>query len=146
MHTVRAHESADGAKLLMPKRLPAAAPGAIENIRNDFIPHPEQFPLRYRRKPFFSRSSTLAATTGSDVGLSFHSDKYVPAGTRLEIEIPLRGQVQRFIATVVMVRELDQGFEIGLWFATPDDALRARIVEKICHTECYLQARHGKEN
>ena len=75
------------------------------------------------------------------MGLSFHSEKYIPAGTRIDLEIPLRGDTQKFTATVVMVREEADGYVIGLWFASPSDASRARIVEKICHTECSLNAR-----
>jgi hypothetical protein len=127
---------------LMPKQA-RPVPGRIESIHNDFIPHPAQFPLRYKRRPVLPwRGRKADAAVAGDVGLSFHADKYIPAGTRIEVEIPLRGHAQRFSATVVMVRERPQGYEIGLWFSSADDAVRARIVEKICHTECYLRARH----
>ena len=131
----------------MPNYAASAEPARFESVHNDFIPHPAQFPLRYKRRPelpwLHKKSQTSIA---GDIGLSFHSSKYLPAGTRLELEIPLRGQIQRFAATVVMVRERPQGFEIGLWFASASDAVRARIVEKICHTECYLQSRRKAEN
>ena len=123
----------------MPSTMASVSPARSDSSNNDFIPHPAQFPLRYRRRsllPWFTKKSEPA--TG-DVGLSFHCDKYIPAGTTLDLEIPLRGQVQCFTARVVMVREDLSGFEIGLWFASLGDAARARIVERICHTECYLK-------
>ena len=59
----------------------------------------------------------------------------------MELSIPLRGDVQKFQGTVVMVREIPGGYDIGLWLATADDASRARLVEEICHLECYLQGK-----
>lgn len=129
---------------LMPNPAVARPPARFDSVRNEFIPHPSQFPVRCRRRGLMSWRSRPAddvEETGGDVGVSFHAARYIPAGTRIEIEIPLRGETQRLAGTVVMVRELADGYEIGLWLASPDDATRARIVEQICHTECYLRAR-----
>ena len=117
----------------------SASPARFDNFNNDFISHPAQFPLRYKRRslmPWFFRKPEL---TAGDIGLSFHADEYIPAGTTLDLEIPLRGRVQRFTAKVVLVRECRHDFEIGLWFCSHGDAERVRIVERICHTECYLK-------
>lgn len=142
MHTTPTPGADGDATALMPK-FPAStkAPG-FNHIDGDFIPHPAQFPLRFRRRPTLPWLNRAGARSGGDIGLSFIADRYVAAGSRLDVEIPLRGQVQRFRTRVVMVREVDHGFELGLWFANRDDALRARIVEQICHTECYLRSRH----
>ncbi|MCB1747843.1 MAG: hypothetical protein H6977_01155 [Gammaproteobacteria bacterium] len=129
---------------MMPNPGAYTDPERLDDIHNDFIPHPAQFPLRYRRRSALPWRHKESSPVAGDVGLSFHSPKYVPAGTRLDLEIPLRGVTQRFTATVVLVREVDGGFELGLWFASSDDASRARIVEKICHTECYLRARRER--
>ena len=146
MHAKHSNSDAVPVMEMMPNPAPAAVAAPIASIRNDFIPHPAQFPLRYRRRSHLPWRPRDEAVMAGDVGVSFRADEYVPAGTRLEVEIPLRGQVQRFAATVVMVRELPKGFELGLWFTTPRDAVRARIVEKICHTECALRARHAVAN
>ena len=66
------------------------------------------------------------------------SPKRIPPGTTMELSIPLRGDVQKFQGTVVMVREIATGFEISLWLVSADDASRARLVEQICHLECAL--------
>ena len=142
MRTIESLSSDSAMANLMPKAA-GPVPGRFESIHNDFIPHPAQFPLRYKRRPALPwLSRKPEAVVAGDVGVSFHTSKYIPAGTRIELEIPLRGHIQRFVATVVMVRERPQGYEIGLWFASPDDAVRARIVERICHTECYLRSRN----
>ena len=130
---------------VMPEALHGTTPLRFDNVGDDFIAHPLQFPIKYRRRVVLPWRNRAPESTGGDVGLSFHSAKYIPAGTRIELEIPLRGETQRFTGTVVMVREEASGYEIGLWLASPDDASRARIVERICHTECYLRSRQRRE-
>ena len=122
----------------------SASPARFENSNNDFISHPAQFPLRYRRRLLTPRLFRKPEPLAGDVGLSFHSNEYLPAGSTVDLEIPLRGRVQRFTGTVVLVRECHEGYEIGLWFCSAGDAERARIVERICHTECYLMAAHSR--
>ncbi len=116
-----------------------------ETVNDDFIAHPVQFPIKYRRRVALPWRSRPTEAAGGDVGLSFRAAKYIPPGARIELEIPLRGDSQRFAGTVVMVREEPDGYEIGLWLASPDDASRARIVERICHTECYLRSRQRRQ-
>ena len=141
MHTINPMRVSRGEMSTMPKQPADFTPERLDAIHNDFIPHPAQFPIRFRRRATLPWRDVGAVEIAGDVGVSIRSDKYVPAGTRIDLEIPLRGETQRFTATVVMVKELADGFEIGLWFSSPDDAGRARIVEKICHTECYLRTR-----
>lgn len=135
---------AEGSSVSMP---PEQAPRVSRSAAGpaDFIPHPPQFPLRYRRHAVLPWRPDPPAGVAGDIGLSFHSPKYIPAGARLDLEIPLRGAIQRFTATVVLVRENPSGYEIGLWFASADDATRARIVEKICHTECLLRTQRRND-
>ncbi len=146
MHTKPMHSAAGDIRSDMPMFSSFTKAARFNPIAGEFIAHPAQFPLRFRRRPTLPWSKRDGNKAGGDVGLSFFAEKYIPAGTRLDVEIPLRGQVQHFLGRVVMVREIDHGFEIGLWFASPDDASRARIVERICHTECYLQDRHRVRN
>lgn len=146
MHATALPGNAAGLMPEMPNTAGPARPERLDSIHNDFIPHPSQFPIRYRRHALLPWRNREPAPRAGDVGLSFHSDDYLPAGTRIDMEIPLRGVTQRFSATVVMVREVSSGYEIGVWFTTADDASRVRIVEKICHTECYLRARHTALN
>jgi hypothetical protein len=96
---------------LMPNA--SASPARFDNFNNDFLSHPAQFPLRYRRRSLMPSLFRKPEPLAGDVGLCFHSEKYLPAGSTVDLEIPLRGRVQRFTATVVMVRERHDGFEIG---------------------------------
>ncbi|MGE0858370.1 MAG: hypothetical protein AB7I01_04325 [Gammaproteobacteria bacterium] len=126
----------------MPNANAGAGPARLDANKEDFISHPAQFPLHYsRRRSLMPRFLRRREPVGGTVGLSFHASEYIPAGTTLDLEIPLRGRAQRFTATVVLVRECIQGFDIGLWFANEGDAARARLVEKICHAECALRSR-----
>jgi hypothetical protein len=143
MHTNTLTRAIGNDDYVMPSSVPAYKPARFDAVRNDFIQHPAQFPIRYRRRDVLPWRNRRMDSAAGDLGLSFHSAKYIPAGTRIELEIPLRGDSQRFAGTVVMVREEAEGYEIGLWLASPDDATRARIVERICHTECYLRSRQS---
>jgi hypothetical protein len=141
MHSNHSQKQGGALSFSMPSTIASVSTARNDNSNKDFIPHPVQFPLRYKRRPLLSWFNKKSAPATGDVGLSFHSEKYIPAGATLDLEIPLRGQVQRFTARVVMVREDPTGFEIGLWFSSVGDATRVRIVEQICRTECYLQER-----
>jgi hypothetical protein len=126
----------------MPNLVPHNAKPSFNKIRNDFIRHPQQFPLEFRRTRVWGWSTREKQAPSGDLGLSFVSQKYIPTGTTMELSIPLRGDVQKFQGTVVMVREIPEGYDIGLWLASADDASRARLVEEICHLECSLQGKH----
>ena len=108
-----------------------------------FLSHPDGFPCSVRRPSRWRRTPELPAAA-ADLGLSIHSDRYVPAGAELEVAIPLRGDEQRFRGEVVLVRELTDGYELGIWLATPDDAVRATLVEHICQIESGLSRRDGR--
>jgi hypothetical protein len=125
----------------MPNLVPTSANPSFNKIHNDFIRHPQQFPLEFKRVRAWRRSLRAQQMAKGDLGLSFVSPKYIATGTDMELSIPLRGIVQKFHGTVVMVREIVGGFEIGIWLASEDEASRARLVEQICHIECYLQQR-----
>lgn len=105
-----------------------------------FLRHPDDFPCSVRRSPRWRRSRERCSDA-ADLGLSIHSQRYVPAGAMLEVSIPLRGENQLFQGEVVLVRELTEGYELGIWLATPDDAVRARLVEHICQVESTLSHR-----
>ena len=123
---------------VMPNLVRQHADEKYDSIKSDFIQHPAQYPLdikKIRRWPWSAKSADYSSAR---IGLSIKSKDYYCAGSELEISIPLRGDSQSFIATVVLVRELREGFELGLWFDNREDEARARIVEKICETECCL--------
>jgi len=141
MDNLTSRQSVAAKSAVMPNLVPNNAKPSFNKIRNDFIRHPQQFPLEFRRTRAWGWSTREKQAPNGDLGLSFVSQKYIPTGTTMELSIPLRGDVQKFQGTVVMVREIPGGYDIGLWLATADDASRARLVEEICHLECYLQGK-----
>lgn len=137
----------------MPNLVRGSANEVNKSIKNDFISHPQQYPIeikRLRQWPLkrwpWARRDTGKSNTSkgaqASVGLRLLSQHYFETGSQVEVSIPLRGEAQFFTGTVVLVRELSDGFEIGLWLANIEDEARARIVEKICHTECGLGNKH----
>ena len=102
-----------------------------------FIHHPRRFPIEYRRIPFWEKSDPHFEEE-SDIGLTLGSAKYMKPGTCIEIAIPTRKEIQKFRCRVVLVREVEAGYELGLWLLNKSDAARFRIVEQICHIELYL--------
>lgn len=122
----------------MPNAVPRSPVEKIEAINNDFIRHPRQYPVQIKKKRNWPWINKQADLPHSRVGVSVTSEHYIAAGTQVEIAIPLRSDTQVFYGTVVLVRELREGFELGLWLENRQDEARARIVEKICRTECEL--------
>ncbi|RME33412.1 MAG: hypothetical protein D6786_07830 [Gammaproteobacteria bacterium] len=107
-----------------------------------FIRHPRPFPLKVRRRWWSRRGSDHS---GSGLGIYFWHRRRLAPGTLVTLAIPLRGETQEFEGEVVAVRQQAGGYEIGLWLNTVEDACRARIVEQICHIECYLKERQLRE-
>ena len=139
MDNLMSRQSVAARTAVMPNLVPQDTQPSFNKIRNDFIRHPQQFPLEYRRTRGWRWSAREEQTPNGDLGLSFVSPKRIRTGTTMELSIPLRGDVQKFQGTVVMVREIANGYEIGLWLASPGDTSRARLVEQICHLECSLR-------
>ena len=138
MHSLSNAKTVTAPAAVMPNAVPARQPAA-DAARDDFLRHPRQFPLEAKRMRTWRRSSRAVSSPSGDVGLCFVSQKYIPTGSEMELSIPLRGDVQKFHGHVVMVREIADGYEIGVWLASADEASRARLVEQICALECALQ-------
>ena len=109
-----------------------------------FISHPERFPLQFRRLRFWERSK-LELNKTSNIGLTFFSKEHQKPGSILEVTIPTRKETYQFLGKVVMVRESDNGYEIGIWLLNVEDAPKLRIIEQICHIELYLNDKRYKE-
>lgn len=128
--------------------IPPRLPDQVVNFKNDmlqgFIQHPQRFPFQFRRLRFWERSK-IETTQSSNVGLTFYSEEYQKPGSIIEITIPMRKETHCFLGKVVMVKESDNGYEIGIWLLNIDDGPRLRIVEQICHIELYLNDKRYKE-
>ena len=127
---------------------PPMMPGQMTNFENDllqgFIQHPKRFPFQFRRLRFWERSK-IEMTQSSNVGLTFSSEEYQKPGSIIEVIIPTRKETHRFLGKVVMVKESDTDYEIGIWLLNIEDGPKLRIVEQICHIELYLNDKRYKE-
>ncbi len=136
--------SLSAAQAALPQLVPVDAnptsSGTRKTLRGQFLQHPRGFPLFCKTlRKWWPR---LQATRRDGAGLSFHSTHALPVGTDLELGIPLRRGVERFHGTVVLIRELHDGFDIGVAL-TAADTERAEIVERICALEARLRAAHA---
>lgn len=102
-----------------------------------YIPHPPDFPIRVREQPP-SAEGREPFHAGSRLGLSYSSERFMRPGTLVELQIEVCGKTGRFRGEVIRVRETGFRYEIGVWLESDADAARARIVEQVCHIECYL--------
>lgn len=53
------------------------------------------------------------------------------------MSIPMRSTTAIFVARVVLVRALTEGYEIGLRLPDTEEGARLRIVEQFCHMQHY---------
>ena len=120
-------------------------PATFDNeLMHGFIKHPERFPLAYRKLRFWERSK-IEDRQQSNTGLTFSSDNYQKPGNILEITIPTRKETHQFLARVVMVRQDENGYELGVWLLNAEDTPKLRIIEQICHIELYLNDKRYKD-
>ena len=110
----------------------------VRHAQTDFIHHPAGFPLDFKRI-WIDVKREYPQDESGNIGVIFESHKYIKPGVTVEIDIPLRNNTEKFRGKVVLVRNLGDYYEIGLWLSNRADASRARIVEQICHIETYLQ-------
>ena len=119
---------------------------SLESNLEGFIHHPPGFELSWRRihNYFLGKRHNLVSEQGN-IGLCFDSEKYIKPGTLLELNISLRGETQAFAGRVVLVKSSGEGYQIGVWITSREDASRIRIVEQICHIESYLRQKRHQE-
>ena len=103
-----------------------------------FLRHPEHYPHIVRVLPPWQQWRQQRQTCNG-MGVVCHSRRHISPGTWAELTIPVREQQESFAGRVVMVRETDDGYDIGLCLASRDDGARLRIVEQYCYMACYCQ-------
>lgn len=119
-----------------------------DNFQSDllegFIKHPKRFPLQVKKLKFW-QISKIEIDPETNTGLTFSSKEYQKPGNIIEVTIPTRKEIHHFMGKVVMVKEFDDCFEIGIWLVNSEDVPKLRIVEQICHIELYLNDKRYKE-
>lgn len=103
-----------------------------------FLRHPDHAPLKLRPLPPW-RQWQYHHHANHGPGLLCPGQRYLTAGTWVEITIPLREHEEHFCGQIVMVRATDSGYDLGLLLATNEDTARLRIIEQFCHMERYCR-------
>ncbi len=116
----------------------------ITDAQTGFIHHRHDIPLDYKRLLPDAEDCPSTAERGN-VGLLFESNKRLQPGEFIEVSIGLQNKPEKLRGRVVMVRERDGYYEIGLWLATRADSSRMRILEQSCYIEDYIQEKKLRE-
>ena len=116
----------------------------ITDTQTGFIHHRRGIPLHYKRL-LFESDDEQTGTRQSNIGLLFESAQYLKPGTYIEVTISLDDRPETMRGKVVMVRDRDDYYEIGLWLRHPEHASRARIVEQTCYIEAYIKEKKFRE-
>ncbi len=104
-----------------------------------YIRHPIDVPINYETDD--APAPVKALKDVSHGGLCFVTDRCLPEGTRLKLEIPHLRHPFREECVVVWCRERDEQYEIGVKFSSKASAFRARMIEQICYIESYKRKR-----
>ena len=112
--------------------------------KTGFIRHPSGFPLEIKRRRFWERHA-IAEGENPKIGVIFESTDYIKPGEIIDITILLQNKLESFTGKVILVKNIGDEYEIGLWLLCQEDASRARIVEQLCHIELYMREKKYRE-
>lgn len=116
----------------------------ITDEQTGFIHHRHGFPLDCKRLVPGIEEERGRDNQGN-TGLLFQSEEYLAPGTAIEATIMLKNRPEKIRGKVVMVRDREEYYEIGLWIGHHEDASRARIVEQTCYIEEYIKEKKFRE-
>lgn len=112
----------------------------FDQMASGFIYHPDHIPLNFRRLWHLPELTKDERRSGkSTLGLSFFTHKHLKAGEQVEVTVHVRGENHKFVGEVVLVKESQRGYDVGIWLRSQHDAIRARIIEQVCYIDRYLQ-------
>lgn len=104
-----------------------------------YIRHPIDVPINYETDE--TPAPVRALKDVSHGGLCFITDRCLPEGTRIKLEIPHLKHPFREECLVVWCREKNGQHEIGVKFTNKASAFRARMIEQVCYIESYKRKR-----
>ena len=116
----------------------------ITDVQTGFMHHRQGFPFHYKRL-LYAGGNVQGDCKQASIGLLFHSAEYLKPGTMIEATISLHDRTETIRGKVVMVRDRNDYYEIGLWLNQYEDASRARIVEQACYIEAYIKEKKFRD-
>ncbi len=120
-------------------------PARTDSNLHGFIHHPPGYPIEWHIIRQKHKTGAEESSAHGKIGLCFESKQYIKPDSLLQVDIPIRGEIQTFTGRVILVRNKGELFEIGIWFTSKTDASRIRMVEQICHIEAYLTHKRHHE-
>lgn len=108
------------------------------NLKSGFILHPRSSPIILRALPIWQQWRWRHQSCHGPAILC-SAPCYLRTGCWAEIRIPMRDSKAIFIARVVLIRALPNGYEAGLQLTDTEQGARLRIVEQFCHMQHYCE-------
>ena len=108
-----------------------------ESCPKGFIKHPLDYPYHLTPSEHVMARQQNDCVDGELGGVVFEMAEPYEAGTVLELEISIRGNVDSFHGQVVFVRNRGTVSDVGFWLQHGEDLNRLRMVEQLCFIESY---------
>lgn len=112
-----------------------------------YIRHPTDIPIHWSLGDFVPPGSEYLRNI-SEGGLAFVSQREVPVGATIDINIPVRDPEVSIKGEVVWCRPGEgTHFEVGVRFLDAGQRFKMRMVEQVCHIEHFkkeLAAQEGR--
>jgi len=112
-----------------------------------YLRHPSDVPIRYHLGEVVANRHDYLLNIGQG-GLCFTSNRALPVGARIQIEIPIAEPAFRAEGIVAWSHARDGDFETGVRFAGAETEYNLRMVEQLCQIEHYrreVREREGRE-
>jgi hypothetical protein len=101
-----------------------------------YVRHPSEFPVELQAGTDRERRRERLRDL-SEGGLCCRSSVAFETGERVRIRILVPTPGFEAEGRVAWCRAYDNGYRVGIEFAAPGDAFKARMVEQVCHIERY---------
>jgi len=101
-----------------------------------YIRHPASIPIEVAAGAELAEHAFRTYNVG-EFGIAFRADRALAPGTVITLRIFITTPPFETAARVVWCQAGPDGYEVGVEFADPDQAFRARMFEQVCHIEHY---------
>lgn len=126
--------------LLLEKGVSNTGRAGVELKRRKYIRHPLNYPLTTR---IISQEKHTGEVSGESHnigagGLLFISDKGMPEGSEVEIELKVEKRSFKLDGNVIRCEKIDGSrFNIAVSFNSPNELLKARMMEQVVRIEAF---------
>ena len=108
-----------------------------------YIRHPSSVPISYKTAEHNEQPEVLRDVSSG--GLCFTTDKRLPPGHPIQIEIPVSEPPFQAHGVVKWCRKEGDQFVVGMAFNEVTNLFALRMVEQLCHIEWYRETVREKE-